>query len=152
MKLASPIITAVLGMSSAGTALAQDAMMSDAVTSEAMTTVRHSGVFSKKRYSINGDWTVVIKDGRTVITFNDNFKTKGGPDLKVFLSPRSVDDLTSRNALDGAQYVSVLQSNSGEQSYILPGNIKLDDFKSVIIQCEAFSELWGGFDIPSPAS
>lgn len=108
----------------------------------------HIGKFTKKRYTIHGDWSVSQDNGQTSITFGESFKTKGGPDLKVFLSPRSLGDLTDKTALENAKYISVLKSNSGEQTYILPTDINLAAYESVIIQCEAFSVLWGGFDIP----
>jgi len=70
--------------------------------------------FIKKRYNIKGTWDVTQQDGQNIIRFNDDFKTKGGPDLKL---------------------------------YIIPKDVNLSDFKSVVIHCEAFSVLWGGFDI-----
>ena len=103
--------------------------------------------FVKKRYTIKGSWNIVKEDGKTVIQFNDDFKTNGGPDLKVFLHPASVDDVTDHTTKNGVK-VGVLKSNSGAQSYIIPDNINVSDYKSVLIHCEAFSVLWGGFDIP----
>ena len=80
--------------------------------------------------------------------FSEEFKTRNGPDLKVFLSPKSVEDLTGKTAIDGAVNIGVLKANKGSQSYSLPEGVSLADFKSVIIHCEAYSVLWGGFDIP----
>lgn len=107
----------------------------------------NQGTFVKKRYTIDGNWSLNTVDGKTIITFSDGFKTKGGPDLKVFLSRKSLDNLSGKTALDNAIKLGVLKSNKGEQSYILPENTDLTEFKSVLIHCEAFSVLWGGFDI-----
>ncbi len=107
-----------------------------------------SGTFTKKRYSIHGEWNITSVDGKTVLRFSDNFKTKNGPDLKVFLSPKNMGDLTGKTALDGALNLSVLQSNKNEQSYTIPDTVDLTQYESVIIHCEAYSVLWGGFDIP----
>ena len=107
--------------------------------------------FVKKRYSISGEWSVAEHDGQTQIRFSDGFKTKGGPDLKVFLSKHPIETLDSKTAVDHALNIGVLKSKSGAQIYTLPEDVDLADYKSLIIHCEAFSVLWGGFDLPEPA-
>ena len=104
--------------------------------------------FVKKRYSIKGGWSLVEADGQTQIHFSEGFKTKGGPDLKVFLSKTPIDELDSKTAASDTKSIGVLKSKSGGQIYTVPGDIDLLDYKSVIIHCEAFSVLWGGFDLP----
>lgn len=103
--------------------------------------------FVKKRYNIKGSWSVAEKNGQKVIQFNDDFKTKGGPDLKLYLSSKSLSDLESGNVENTSVKLSVLKSNQGAQSYIIPADVNLSDYKSVVIHCEAFSVLWGGFDL-----
>jgi len=100
--------------------------------------------FVKKKYKIKGHWSVVQDNGRTLIRFSDDFKTKNGPDLKVFLSPQSVGEVTGETVLDGAVTLGVLKSNKGSQDYLLPKGVSLANFSSVLIHCEAFSVLWGG--------
>lgn len=106
-----------------------------------------SASFVKKRYNIKGTWNVTEKDGQKVIEFNDDFKTKGGPDLKIYLSSNAISDLNSGDVEGTSLKLSVLKSNKGAQSYIIPAEVNLSDYKSVVIHCEAFSVLWGGFDI-----
>jgi len=103
--------------------------------------------FVKKRYSIKGSWSVDKNGDQTVISFSDDFKTKGGPDLKVYLSSHSIEELESGAVETSSKKISVLKSNRGAQSYIIPEDINLSEYKSVVIHCEAFSVLWGGFDI-----
>lgn len=100
--------------------------------------------FVKKRYKIKGDWRVVQEGGKTLIRFSDNFKTKNGPDLKVFLSPQSIGGITGQTALEGAVTLGVLKSNRGTQDYVVPNGVSLSNFSSVLIHCEAYSVLWGG--------
>jgi len=100
--------------------------------------------FIKKKYKIKGQWKVIQENGQTVIRFSDDFKTKKGPDLKIFLSPQSVGDVTGETAINGAINIGVLKSNKGAQDYILPAGVSLTDFSSVLIHCEAYSVLWGG--------
>ena len=106
-----------------------------------------SASFVKKRYNINGTWSVTEQNGQQVIKFNNDFKTKGGPDLKVFLSSNSISELSGKSVIGSSLKLSVLKSNKGAQSYIIPAGVNLSDYKSVVIHCEAFSVLWGGFDL-----
>lgn len=124
------------------------ATASDSPTSAIATQEAPSGDFVKKRYNIKGDWSVEMQDGKQVIVFSEDFKTRNGPDLKVFLSPKPVEELTGKTALQGAVSIGVLKANKGSQSYSLPDGVDLSAFESVIIHCEAYSVLWGGFDIP----
>jgi len=103
--------------------------------------------FVKKRYSINGGWKIERKADKTIITFDENFKTKGGPDLKVFLSRSALSDASNNTVINDAVKLGVLKSNNGRQSYIIPADVDLSEFESVVIHCEAFSVLWGGFDL-----
>ncbi|WP_371397164.1 DM13 domain-containing protein [Fretibacter rubidus] len=103
-----------------------------------------SGDFVKKKKSIKGDWTVVQENSQTIIRFSDDFKTKNGPDLKIFLSPQSIGSVTGKTAVDGAVLLGVLKSNKGAQDYVLPAGVSLASFSSVLIHCEAYSILWGG--------
>ncbi len=103
--------------------------------------------FTKKRYSVKGSWNVSQKNGQNVIEFNDDFKTKSGPDLKVYLSKAAIEDLDSDKVEGTSLKLSVLKSNRGTQSYTIPADINLSEYKSVIIHCEAFSVLWGGFNL-----
>jgi len=103
--------------------------------------------FVKKRYNIKGTWSVAEQNGQNVIQFNDDFKTKGGPDLKIYLSPHTVSDLDSGSVEGNSLKLSILKSNTGKQSYIIPADVNLSDYKSVVIHCEAYQVLWGGFDL-----
>ena len=106
-----------------------------------------SATFVKKRYNIKGTWSVAEQDGQSVIKFDDDFKTKGGPDLKLYLSSNTISDLDSGSVEGTSLKLSILKSNRGAQSYIIPKGVNLSDYKSVVIHCEAFSVLWGGFDL-----
>ena len=52
--------------------------------------VLSQGGWVSKQYSIQGGWEISQKNGQTVIRFSDDFKTKAGPDLKVFLSKKEI--------------------------------------------------------------
>ena len=100
--------------------------------------------FFKKKYRIKGTWSIVERDGTQYVKFSDDFKTKNGPDLKVFLSPKSAADVTGKNAGDGALNLGALQSNKGGQEYAIPAGTDLSQFSTVLVHCEAYAILWGG--------
>jgi len=106
-----------------------------------------SGDFVKKKYNIKGDWQILQQNGQTILRLSDDFKTKNGPDLKIFLSPQSVKTVNGQIATQGSVLISALNSNKGTQDYVIPSNLNLADFQSVLIHCEAFSVLWGGGDL-----
>ncbi|MBK1834091.1 DM13 domain-containing protein [Roseibacillus ishigakijimensis] len=108
----------------------------------AITAAAQSGTWIKKANSISGTWSIGLQGGQRVIALKD-FKTATAPDLKIFLSTKPADQLTSRNATNGALYVAKLKSSIGDQSYVLPKDVDLSRYKTVLIHCEKYSKLWG---------
>jgi hypothetical protein len=102
------------------------------------------GEFVQRSKRLKGSYEIVQENGQTLIRFSDDFKTVNGPDLKVFLSPNSIDAATGQNATDGALLLGFVKSKKGTQDYVLPADISLANFGSILIHCEAFSVLWGG--------
>ena len=103
-----------------------------------------SGDFIRKSKRLKGSWNVVERDGRTFIVFSDDFRAANGPDLKIFLSPKSVADATGRNAVDGSLNIGELKKTKGAQEYEVPAGVNLADYGSVLVHCEAYAVLWGG--------
>ncbi len=103
--------------------------------------------FQKKTYGLKGSITVEQRGSSTFIVFSDDFKTKRGPDLKVFLSRNDVAGSTGTNAVPASIRLGELKSNRGGQEYELPAGVNIADYGSVLVHCEAFSKLWGGADL-----
>jgi len=122
----------VLSLLSIGTAFAEDPK---------------TGAWVEKKYGIDGGWSIEKRGDEHVISFSDDFKTKGGPDLKVFLSPQSIEEVTGRTATVDSIMIDVLKNTSGSQEYVIPASIDVSQFKSVLIHCEAYSVLWGGANL-----
>lgn len=122
----------VLGFLSIGTASAEDPK---------------EGTWVDKKYSISGGWSIEKQGDQHVIKFSDDFKTKGGPDLKVFLSPQTIEDVTGKTATLDSIMIAILRQTSGAQEYVLPATIDVSQFKSLLIHCEAYSVLWGGANL-----
>lgn len=105
------------------------------------------GNFVRKNKTLKGSYEVFERDGQTVIRFADNFKASNGPDLKVFLSPNTIETATGRNATQGSVLLDFVKSSKGAQEYIVPVGVDIASFNSVLIHCERFSVLWGGGNI-----
>lgn len=102
-----------------------------------------SGSWTKKSNSISGTWEIV-KDGAGHKLVLKGFKTKSAPDLKLFLSKNSLGSLTGKNATSGAVRIAKLKATKGDQEYAIPAGVDVGNFKTLILQCEKYSKLWGG--------
>lgn len=132
---------AAAGVAAGAPALAE-AQAAATVTQQA--SFETSGDFIRKSKRLKGSWSVVERDGAQFIVFSDDFRAANGPDLKIFLSPKSVANATGKNAVDGSLNIGVLQSTRGTQEYKVPAGVDLSQYGSVLVHCEEFSVLWGG--------
>ena len=103
--------------------------------------------FVKKRYNIKGTAKIETVDNQTRLVLSDDFKTKNGPDLKIFLTKKHVGDLDGGDVVANGLKLGVLKSNKGSQTYIIPADVDLSQYESIVIHCEAFTVLWGGVDL-----
>lgn len=104
--------------------------------------VAESGKFQAGEHATEGKVSVVTEKEKRFLEFDQNFKTNEGPDLYVILY-RS--DKPPVSGIKEKDYVSVarLQKISGNQRYILPTNVKPNEFKSVAIWCRKFNATFG---------
>lgn len=126
--------------------VAAPALTAPAAQAEAAQTLP-SGDFVRKSKRLKGSYEVVQRGDQTVIVFSKDFRAAGGPDLKVFLSPKNVSQATGKNATEGSVLLAELSSTRGTQEYIVPAGVNLADFGSVLVHCEEFAVLWGGSDL-----
>lgn len=104
--------------------------------------VLSSGSWRKKSFKSAGNWTLSSENGVKTVTLGSGFSTRNAPDLKIFLSPLSPDELNGKNATQGSLLISPLKSNTGAQSYSVPAGTDVSRFKTILIHCEAYSKLW----------
>lgn len=100
------------------------------------------GGWTKRTAASSGAWSIVDRDGGLFVILSENFGTRAAPDLKLFLSPKSPDELDGRNATEGALLIAPLASNRGAQEYALPTGVDLADYETIVIHCEAYSKIW----------
>ena len=118
------------------------------------TTIK-SGAFVSGEHPTEGTARIVSKSGKPYLELAQGFKTSEmGPDLVVILH-RSDNVLGSTKPpaypLKKGDYVILapLKSFSGDQSYLIPGNISLQDYKSAAISCPKFNATFGAANFNS---
>jgi hypothetical protein len=86
-----------------------------------------------------------LPDGQLVLRLED-LNAKNGPDLYVGLSgavmPRSNQELFDQGYLELAR----LKGNQGNQNYELPSDLSINQYRSVVIYCKAFSVIFSTAD------
>jgi Electron transfer DM13 len=83
----------------------------------------------------NGD-AMIYNDNGTWKLYLSNFSSNNGPDLRVYLA-------TSSSA---SSFINLgkLKATSGSQTYDIPGNPNLGNYKYVIVWCAQFAVYFGG--------
>ncbi|MCY4064651.1 MAG: DM13 domain-containing protein [Chloroflexi bacterium] len=77
-----------------------------------------------------------LPDGERVLRFED-FRSKNGPDLHVYLS-REAPTSTFAGLGDGEIHLGALKGNVGNQNYDIPADVDLSEYRSVVIYCVPF--------------
>lgn len=83
-------------------------------------------------------------DGKNYIVLADDFKDRKGPDLKIFLSPQSIDSVNGKTAVIGSVIIANLKEIKGGQLYQIPGELDISQYNRLLIHCEKYPVLRGG--------
>ncbi|MGD1872319.1 MAG: DM13 domain-containing protein [Mastigocoleus sp.] len=100
-----------------------------------------SGNFVKQEKATTGQAKIVSVNGKRYLKLSKGFSTGSGPDVKVILHKNSNVPLNIKEE----NYITLarIKSFKGAQTYEIPSNIDLDDYKSVGIWCEEFNATFG---------
>ena len=109
-----------------------------------------SGAWTKINFKIKGSWSIAEVNDEHVLTLSDDFKTKGAPDLKLFLSTKDISAINNENATEATHFIAPLKSKKGGQTYTIPKSVDLSSYKSIVIHCEKYSKVWGGTNLTAP--
>jgi hypothetical protein len=116
-------------------------------------TVIKSGTFVSGEHTTQGTVRITTKEGKSFIELEESFKTSdSGPDLVVVLH-RADDVINSTKPpsypLKKGDYIILapLKKYSGAQTYPIPNNINLADYKSVAIWCRQFNATFGAANL-----
>lgn len=93
--------------------------------------------------SLAGDWKIIKVKGKHYIELDDNFKAKKGPDVKIFLSPKTSSSITGKNATEGSVFIKLINDFKGKARIKIPADVDISKYKSLVFHCEAYSKLWG---------
>lgn len=80
----------------------------------------------------------------------DGLDTSNGPDLHVWLTDAPVKEgKAGWGVFDDGKYESLgkLKGNKGDQNYVLPANLDVNEYSSVSIWCERFSVSFGAAEL-----
>ena len=106
------------------------------------------GGFVKKFQKIEGTYTIRQVGEKRVLEFSEDFKTKKGPDLQIIFSHLDISQADNKNAGSGKVVnLGLIKSHKGRQSFDLPKDMDLSQYKSVLIHCVEYSKLWGGANL-----
>ena len=99
-----------------------------------------SGSFIGVAHSTSGTATIFSQDGQRHLELGRDFSTDSGPDLFVLLHRSPTPESYRRE-----DYVSLgrLQQSHGSQRYLIPADVDLENFNSVVIWCRRFNVTFG---------
>lgn len=97
-------------------------------------TLLRSGTMMGVGHTVSGTASIYDHAGKKVV-FLSPYMSQNGPDLRVYLSKDG----------EATEYINLgnLKSISGDQSYDVPGNPDISQYKFVIIWCQEFTVLFG---------
>ncbi|PHM10053.1 DM13 domain-containing protein [Nostoc sp. 'Peltigera malacea cyanobiont' DB3992] len=114
-----------------------------------------SGTFVSGEQTTEGRVSITTKDSKSFLELGESFKTsESGPDLVVILH-RSDNVIASTKppaySLKNGDYIILasLKKYSGAQTYSIPNNINLADYKSAAIWCRKFNATFGAAKLSS---
>ncbi|HQY72235.1 MAG TPA: DM13 domain-containing protein [Aestuariivirga sp.] len=94
-----------------------------------------------------GTATIFENDSGTKVLRFTNFESTNGPDLKVWLV--KAENIKASADVKASTWVGLgpLKGNIGDQNYVIPSDVNLSDYKSVVIWCEQFGVLFSAADL-----
>jgi hypothetical protein len=94
-----------------------------------------SGTFISSAHVSSGKAKIIKDASNKIFLVFENFKTDGGPDLRVWLSPN--------NAANPYQEVGLLKATTGNFYYELDASFNYTANNRVLIWCKQFAVLFG---------
>jgi len=126
-----------------------DRVVSEGLPAELQVTKLAQGRFRDADAVHKGEGIATIfatASGAPVLRFTE-FSGTNGPDLKVWLvkaaSVQSSDDVKASEWLS----LGPLKGNKGDQNDVIPDDVELADYPSVVIWCEQFGVLFAAADL-----
>ncbi len=141
------VALASIGVAAAATAPAAAGQGMHVAMADMASETLFTGEWTKKSFKSSGTWEIYTENNKTYVKLSADFRTRGAPDLKIFLSPLAANKTNGRNATTDSVLIAPLSNNAGEQIYQIPDGVDLANFKSILIHCEQYSKLWSAADL-----
>lgn len=112
-------------------------------------TVRSGSFIGHEHDTVGRAQILELADGHRILRL-EHFRTSNGPDLKVWLTGSQViDGRDGWFVFDDDKYVDLgpLKGNVGNQNYVIPSDVELDDIRSVAIWCDRFNVSFGAAEL-----
>jgi hypothetical protein len=106
-----------------------------------------SFTFIDNLHNAEGIATIYRLPDDTRVLRLEGFRVSDGPDLYVSLSGHPMPRSTSETFDQGYFQLDVLQAQQGNQEYVIPADVELDSFESVVIWCEQFSTVMSSAEL-----
>jgi len=105
-----------------------------------------SGSFVSREHETHGAARVLLLPGGRVVVRFEDFATSNGPVLVVRLSTNPAQG--GNDAFDD-DYVDLgpLKGNIGDQNYLVPANVDVTAYASVVVWCDRFHVSFGAADL-----
>jgi hypothetical protein len=100
-----------------------------------------------------GGITLVNDNGTQTLVLDENFFTEESPDpviaLHILANPLEATEPPDY-PLEPDEYIVIapLQSITGAQEYVIPADVNLDEFQSVVVWCRQMNALLGFAPLP----
>jgi len=99
-----------------------------------------------------GTASVLVIPGRGVEVQLSDFEVTNGPDLELWLSDQP-NPASSADVIGGSWLsLGLLKGNIGDQSYVVPNETDLGQYRSVVVWCEQFGVLFSAAPLVIPDS
>lgn len=101
-----------------------------------------------KAHSAEGAWQINVQDNGLILGLGADFRTDPGPDVKLYLITRRVQEVGLRDQLsESGTFVGLLQAFEGAQQYALPDPHRFGAYRAIMLHCERYSAVWCGVNI-----
>lgn len=114
----------------------EDKEMEESMPEQEVTVVAN-GMFESVAHEGSGDVHIFTtgENGETIVRF-ENLDVLNGPDLRVLVSKNT--DIRASDDLGDYVELGELKGNQGNQNYVVPDGININEYRSVIIYCKPF--------------
>ncbi len=104
--------------------------------------------WKKKTKRTKGRFEIARTDDGTILRFGAGFSTPKPPEpLRIVFSNHSAKDAKNGNAMTAGRMVVLLDRVKGAQEYLLPDDLDIASFNSLLLHCERYTKLWSAADI-----